>query len=189
MFEVAALYVDPMGPYSRMATEVFDAERDATTYQGPLPVVAHPPCGPWGKLAWRCKHQDPYLGLLAVEQVRTFGGVLEHPVGSRLFKEAGIPLGDLNDPWRPVDEFGGYTWRVRQVDWGHRAEKDTLLYIVGTETLPPMPQQLDPSLFPVERMGKLERRLTPPPLAWWLCAIAAECAGYNRSGGTDGRDL
>ena len=42
---VAALYVEPDGPYSNLdGVEVWDEARDARTYAGPHPVVAHPPC-------------------------------------------------------------------------------------------------------------------------------------------------
>ena len=47
---VAALYVDVnRGPYPSIeGVDVWGAERDATVYDGALPVVAHPPCGHWG---------------------------------------------------------------------------------------------------------------------------------------------
>jgi hypothetical protein len=175
--QIAALYVDPTGPYPQLLDEGdwFDQERDARTFAGGKPVVAHPPCGPWGKLAWRCTHQDRTTGFHAVAEVRRNGGVLEHPMGSQLFQECGIPVGDWDNPERETDAWGGYTIRVRQADWGHRGEKDTILYIVGTAELPPMPHQLDATLRPVQNMGKRERRLSPGAFAWWLCAIAARC--------------
>lgn len=173
---VAALYVDPLGPYPSLVADGawYDEQRDATTFPGDRPAVAHPPCGPWGKLAWRCKSQERSAALHALEVVRHCGGVLEHPIGSRLFEFAGIPT----SPWTPereLDAWGGYTLRIPQIEWGHRAEKATIFYIVGTAELPPLPHQLGAEPFPVERMGKPERRLTPPALAWWLCAVAARC--------------
>ena len=65
--DVAVLYADlASGPYpSRVVdcwgqatklgyqTDMFtQPERDARQYAGPLPVVAHPPCGPWGLFSW-----------------------------------------------------------------------------------------------------------------------------------------
>ena len=39
---VAALYVEPDGPYAGLdGVEVWDEARDARTYAGPQPVVAH----------------------------------------------------------------------------------------------------------------------------------------------------
>ena len=69
---VAALYVDLNGIYPRLLGEdhCWDSERNALSYQGPHPVIAHPPCGPWGRFKAFCTKQDPLLALRAVEQVR-----------------------------------------------------------------------------------------------------------------------
>ncbi len=49
---VAALFVDPNGVYAGLeGVEVWDEERDARLYDGPYPVVAHPPCNHWCQLA------------------------------------------------------------------------------------------------------------------------------------------
>ena len=50
MRTIAALYVDPKGCYSGLeGVEVWDETRDARGYDGPWPVVAHPPCERWGR--------------------------------------------------------------------------------------------------------------------------------------------
>lgn len=179
-WKVAALYVDPSGPYGAYAVDSYDVERDARTYEGPFPVVAHPPCGPWGKYKARC-NQDPDAARHAVEAVRRFGGIFEHPIGSTLFAELGIPTA----PWtpdRPTDEYGGYTIRIPQWHFGHRGEKDTILYIVGTDELPPLPfnEGDTDDQVKIERMGKRERRLTPGPMAWWMCNVASRCRPPGR---------
>lgn len=125
---VAALYVDPGGPYPVLVREWFDESRDARTYTGPLPVVAHPPCGPWGPLRFLCTKQDKSTGPHAVAMVRAFGGVLEHPAQSTLFRACALPWpGELPDAW------GGRSYEVRQVAWGHACEKPTWLYVVGID--------------------------------------------------------
>jgi hypothetical protein len=135
---VAALYIDPRGPYPSMSgVNAWDATRDAKRYRGPWPIVAHPPCGPWGQLRHLSKHDDPTCAPRAVAQVRKCGGVLEHPCGSKLWDHCGLPR-----PGRGRDAFGGYTVEVCQVDWGHVARKRTWLYCVGVplsahETRPP----------------------------------------------------
>lgn len=134
---VAALYIDPRGPYPKIAcVDCWDLRRDATKYDGPWPVVAHPPCGPWGALRHLYKGGERALALVAVDQVRRWGGVLEHPAHSRLFDHCSLPR-----PGELPDEFGGVTVAVSQVDFGHVARKPTWLYLVGVRVprlaLPP----------------------------------------------------
>jgi hypothetical protein len=47
---IAALYVERGGPYFGIeGVDPWDEARDARTYAGPHPVVAHPPCERWGR--------------------------------------------------------------------------------------------------------------------------------------------
>ena len=136
---VAVLYADPRGPYPSIeGVDVWDEERDARFYEGPHPVVAHPPCGPWGHMLRFCGPrllaQKP-LATLAIAQVRRWGGVLEHPVGSGLWRApVNLPrptTADQLDLVQVVDEHGGFSVRLNQVAWGHACLKPTLLYCVG----------------------------------------------------------
>lgn len=84
---VAALFVDPKGCYAGLPdVELWDEARDARLYDGPHPVVAHPPCSTWCQLASvnekRYGHaigDDGGCFASALDAVRTWGGVLEHP--------------------------------------------------------------------------------------------------------------
>lgn len=129
---VAALYVARNGPYFGLlgVDQCWDVERDATTYRGPWPIVAHPACGPWGKLRhlYRGGEGGPELAIKAVDQVRQWGGVLEHPAHSRLWLHCGLPK-----PGEPADEHGGYTVAINQCDWGHTCRKPTWLYCVRVD--------------------------------------------------------
>ncbi len=187
---IAALYVDVLrGPYVALGCDAWGEERDATNYSGPYPVVAHPPCGPWGRLHHLCGPAllaQKGLGPLAFQQVRRWGGVLEHPAHSALWKAVGAP-----PPGGPPDRYGGFTVAVEQWWWGHRAVKPTWIYIVGfTAQLPPIPtptttrppsggraaRARDPKLRSMtERLSKTERHLTPPAFARWLIEIASSC--------------
>ena len=183
---VAALYIDPRGPYPKMpGVDCWDAERDAENYAGPWPVVAHPPCGPWGKLRHLYSGNEAPLGLVAFMHVRRWGGVLEQPAGSRLFAAAGAPPpGGCDDAW------GGTTMIVNQCDWGHVARKPTWVYRVGVDTLRIMvPEPREPTHWcsggrtkrpgmgaavppGIKVCSAQQRRRTPPAFAEWLVALA-----------------
>lgn len=131
MRTVAALYIDPRGPYPGMeGVDCWDEARDATTYGGSHPIIAHPPCGPWGQLRALCRYQRRDLAPRAVAQVRRWGGVLEHPRGSLLWKEHDLAL---LLPGVAPDRHGGFTISVEQVAWGHACRKPTWLYLVGVD--------------------------------------------------------
>jgi hypothetical protein len=164
--------------------EVFDLERDARSYDGPWPVVAHPPCRAWGRLRAFSKPRpdERNLGRLAVALVREFGGVLEHPVGSTLWFAQNLP--------RPGerDSFGGWTLAAPQKWWGHKAEKSSFFYVVGCEprNQPDIPLLLGAAEYVVQtgkharsrpHISKDERELTPPQLARWLVELASRCKG------------
>jgi hypothetical protein len=193
MSMIAALYIDPRGPYPKLLgpEACWDEARDARLYEGPWPVVAHPPCGPWGKLAFCSKYQPKDCGPRAVEQVRAFGGVLEHPRGSKLWAHCGLPR-----PGELPDEFGGITIEVDQVRWGHVARKTTWLYLVAVREVGPIPPPREPThwcsgfrssrgKYPAnyKRTGcavppgikvcsAQQRRRTPVAFAEWLIALA-----------------
>jgi len=188
---VSALYVDTeRGPYPDLlgVERCYGGERDARTFWGPGPVIAHPPCGPWGSMRKFCTKQDSSLAPLAVAQVRKYGGVLEHPCGSLLWRHCGMPR-----PFRRLPSFVGREWalQVDQVRWGHPCRKRTWLFFVGVtpRELPPLP----PMRTPTHRIGGLgstsklpqlgggrssTAHLTPSSFAEWLL----RSVGYVPSG-------
>jgi hypothetical protein len=177
--DVAVLYVDPFGPYPKLVEHWWDEKRDARNYAGPWPVIAHPPCGPWGTLAWSCSRQDKSLGPIAVEQVRRFGGVLEHPAHSKLWDHCEMPA-----PYSLPDRFGGRTIAVDQVRWGHVAIKRTWLYLVGVAAAGPNPppreathtvtfsNRVNRERLP--EMKKKDRHITPVDFARYLISLAQQ---------------
>lgn len=156
---IAALYVDPGGPYPHInGVEWWGLPyRDARAYNGPHPVVAHPPCGPWSsKVRKLYKGNEHDCALRAVEQVRKYGGVLEHPAGSKLWEACNLPephgivrprcycsgshilenglcpaCGKRDEAF--YDTHHGYALAVNQCDWGHVCRKPTWLYLVGVQ--------------------------------------------------------
>jgi hypothetical protein len=147
MRTVAALCVSGRSIYRHMPGVVaFDQYRDARTFLGGMPVVAHPPCRCWSKyLSHQAKPKDRAgemaLGLWCVDQVIRYGGVLEHPAGSRLFEVADLPLpGDFADPFL-------YTVYVEQSWFGFPTRKPTWVLVSGVPPadLAPFPFSLDSS--------------------------------------------
>ena len=108
---------------------IWTIERDARKYAGPYPVIAAPPCAQFSRLRHFARDDAEARSCAprAVEQVREFGGVLEHPAQSLLWKEFNLPAPGGID----TDEFGGWTLECHQFDFGHVALKKTWLYIVG----------------------------------------------------------
>ena len=50
--KVAALFVEKNGCYSDIPyIDLWPEDRDAKQYKGPYPIIAHPPCQRWGKIA------------------------------------------------------------------------------------------------------------------------------------------
>src|SRR5260221_7502921 len=96
---IAALYVMPRGPYYGLSgVEPWGFERDARLYAGPWPVVAHPPCQRWCRFAKGIEKQYGYKvgddgGCFeaALNAVRTYGGVLEHPAYSLAWRAFDLP--------------------------------------------------------------------------------------------------
>jgi hypothetical protein len=101
--------------------------------------------------------------------VRKNGGVLEHPNGSILFREANLPL-----PGGLPDEYGGRTIQVYQGHYGHRGPKNTLLYIVGYNELSHN-KRAPPVIKNVANMSKAEREATPLEFCKYLINIASKC--------------
>src|SRR5262245_39628608 len=138
---VAALYVEKGGIYYGLPdVDPWDEERDARLYAGPWPVVAHPPCGTWSRnlcfvneARWGKKvGDDGGCFAAALEAVRNFGGVLEHPAYSVAWERFGLPK-PIAGGWTRSFLDAGYTIEVSQVAYGHAARKRTWLYAVGCE--------------------------------------------------------
>lgn len=192
---IAVLFARTDSVYKTLpGLDVYDVDRDARTFTGAGPVIAHPPCRAWGTLKHMAKPREGERELApwAVAVVRKNGGVLEHPKRSALWKDAALAMPRAH---MGRDAWGGFTICVPQMWWGHRAEKATYLYIVGIEPteLPPLPFALgieatakigtggrtkdgkrkkagDPGFLP--EMSANNRERTPADFARWLVALA-----------------
>lgn len=187
---VAVLFARKNSIYKTLpGVDVWDQQRDALNWPGGCPVVAHPPCRAWGQLR-RWANPEPgekRLALWAVEQLRRWGGVLEHPAQSTLWPVAGLP-----EPGH-IDAWGGWTLVIDQNWWGHRARKRTRLYIHGCapSEIPDYPLRLGEATHTLglgrnncrrrrPSITKIEREATPLDLAKWLVELAQRCSDESR---------
>lgn len=138
---VAALFVQPDGCYAGMPdVDAWPESRDARTYAGPLPVVAHPPCQRWGRLGavnfvrWGGEHNRPGndAGCFAsaLESVRRWGGVLEHPADTVAWPTYHLPR-PASIGWTGGWQPGEWVCEVWQSAYGHKANKRTWLLYCG----------------------------------------------------------
>lgn len=146
MTVVAALFVQNPGIYPELlgAEHCWDEARDARKYAGPHPVVAHPPCARWCRLAesvyartGKEEHRpgnDAGCFAAALAAVRAYGGVLEHPAQSKAWASHDLLTPGQFPQWERVifDPRGDY-WvcEVWQSAYGHLAPKRTWLLYCG----------------------------------------------------------
>ena len=178
---VAALYVDPAGVYASLpAVDMWDELRDARRYEGPYPVVAHPPCERWGRLwhtkAGAVKGDDGGTFAAALVAVRRYGGVLEHPAVSGAWDAFGLNRPPMDGGWVAADWLHGYegwTCCVFQGAYGHFAPKATWLYAHGVPALPELRWGVhDPGGRCQDAKPRNLRWRTPQPFAQLLVDLA-----------------
>jgi hypothetical protein len=138
---IAALFVETNGCYFGLPdVDPWDQARDARLYDGPHPVVAHPPCQRWGNFWFGGTHKGSKRYVLgddggcfeaALTAVRKWGGVIEHPHGSRAWDHFRLNKPPREGGWVSADFEGGWTCCVDQGAYGHRARKATWLYVHG----------------------------------------------------------
>ena len=140
---VAALYVEADGPYAGLdSVDIWPIKRDARLYDGPHPVVAHPPCNRWCQIASINVSQGHFkLGddggcfASALDAVRKFGGILEHPARTYAWKAYGLPTPLSCGGWIRTLFDNGWVCEVEQGNYGCPAPKPTWLYAVNVKLL------------------------------------------------------
>lgn len=141
--------------YKSLDCDVWDKDRNARLFDGPGPIIAHPPCRAWGRFAHRSKHDDyeKSHAIWSIEQIRRLGGVMEHPAFSRV--------------WELLDD--DETSIVLDQHWfGHPARKRTRLFYNLPTKPPQFPLRLERIQRPVEFMSEAQREHTPRAFAQWL---------------------
>jgi hypothetical protein len=173
---IAALYVAENGCYWNLPDiDPWNEARDARKYDGPWPVVAHPPCERWGRY-WgggpmlHGTSRQKKLGddggcfAAALAAVRKWGGVLEHPEASHAFRAHGLATPSWRGGWAHAgDAFGGRVCCVAQGNYGHRGRKLTWLYACGVSlpvldwSIPVMQIKLEDGFHSTEERARLRK--------------------------------
>jgi hypothetical protein len=167
---IAALYVETNGCYFGLPeVDPWDEPRDARLYDGPHPIVAHPPCQRWGRY-WHGAPRKPHQYQLgedggcfasALEHVRRYGGVLEHPKDSHAWARFGLKKPPSEGGWIIADDMNGWACCVWQGHYGHLSGKATWLYACGTElpdlTWGPCEQRIHPRALELHGYEKARR--------------------------------
>ncbi len=185
---IAALFVQTNGSYFGLeGVDPWDESRDARKYEGPHPVVAHPPCSRWCQLAYinqkRYGHKvgdDGGCFAAALAAVRRWGGILEHPAFSYAWPAFALARPPRAGWSRLI--CGGWVAQVSQGAYGHRARKLTWLYYFGHQAPPPLKWEVpEPTAqvsfcknhgnSPLPRLSKKEAAKTPPAFRDLLVSI------------------
>ena len=138
---IAALYVQTNGCYFGLeGVDPWDEARDARLYDGPWPVVAHPPCERWSIMGICRGYYDGKDGGCfesALANVRRCGGILEHPAHTLAWRTFGLPV-PSGVGWVRSMFSSGWACEVDQRHYGHRVRKPTWLFYVGDDPPPVM---------------------------------------------------
>ena len=140
-------------------------------------MIAHPPCRHWSAFTAQQALQDGKeaemaLAIWAVDQLREWGGVLEHPAHSRLWDRLGLPMpGSRSGDLAAVE--------VWQAWWGYPLRKRTWLLFskvdpAGLE----YPFRLDGgnNRRKQQLMSRNQRKATCEPFARWLVDAVKQTA-------------
>lgn len=175
---VPVYYVSRKSNYKKDSRfDCYDVGRDAFQVIPSVPFIAHPPCRLFSRLRKfsNAPVTEKRLAFKAMRDVRKFGGVVEHPLSSTLWKSFNV-----GKPSAP-DRFGGYLISVNLSWFGFPAEKKTGLYIVGIpySDLPSLPLKFDAITHVISSSRKSAKKelkgdarsATPKALCDWLFTV------------------
>lgn len=163
--------------------DVYDAEKNALTFEKRGPIIAHPPCRLWSQMRGMANWvpAEKWYFPWSIGLVRRYGGIVEHPRSSSGWaKYCGQALRFPEQ----YDNYGGFLLFINQFDFGLPFNKPTGLYIVGANKndLPPIPLNMDARQYIVLRStlshklglkeaSKKMRSHTPDGLKFWMYEV------------------
>jgi len=152
--------------------------RNALKTKSKRAAIYHPPCKNWSILRGlsNVTPVQRWLAIWSLIRVRRYGGILEHPEKSLLFKKY------IKLPGQGIDEFGGFSIATDLHSFGFPAKKKTWLYIVGCtpRELPPLPMNFNAITHVVgttnkksdlKELSKSTREKTPIAMCLWLAEV------------------
>ena len=176
---VQVLFTQIKSTYLNLGCDCFDIHRNALSIKSKCPAIYHPPCRAWSRMRTFSKVPvgERFLAIWSISRVRRFGGIVEQPAGSKLWDFLNLPM-----PGSGYDIFGGFSISLDQHWFGHKAKKNTWLYIKGCylNDLPPYPLNFDcvthclnSSLktSKLKELSKNKRSYTPILFAEWLIEV------------------
>lgn len=186
---VQVLFTQAKSTYLDLGCDCYDLQRNALSIKSKLPAIYHPPCRAWSRMRTFSKVPvgERFLAIWSVSRVRRYGGIVEQPAGSKLWKFLDLPM-----PGSGYDIFGGFSISIDQHWFGHKAKKNTWLYIKGCSVndLPPYPMNFDlithclnSSLKSrrLKELSKNKRSYTPILFAEWLIEVVNIIKNRNHS--------
>jgi len=144
--------------------EVYDEKRNARSYTGTFPVIAHPPCRGYSAFTrhWaKPRPGEKDLAFFCTERMLLNGGVLEHPAHSRYVRnfkmDKRFRIATIHQSW-----------------WGYPTTKKTWLLMPAHYKLPEIPFSLkmqgkEKQIF--ENMSHFDRHRTTLEFATWLIKL------------------
>lgn len=169
--KVPVLFVHQRSNYKKVpGFDCYDENRNALTYTGSCPVIAHPPCRLWSRLRSfsNAPASEKNLAIWSINLVRKIGGIVEHPYDSKLWDEINCPsVGEF-------DKFGGTSFVFDQFDFGYYTRKRTRIYIVGLNSLSELPRlnlRFEPVARKFDNLSPKQRSETTRELCLWFLEI------------------
>ena len=157
---IPVLFTQKNSNYNKIQIiDCYDEKRDALSFNARIPLIAHPPCRKFSKLRGlsTAPTKEKQLAFFALAQVRMFGGILEHPRSSTLWKEGNFNLDGS------VDSYGGFLRSVDLSWFGFPARKKTMLYFCGIAPgqLPPFPISFNAITHVISNSYKSDKKEIP----------------------------
>lgn len=177
--KTVVLFAQADSTYKELDCDVYDIERNALSCKSKKACIYHPPCRTWGRLrSFANVHPGEHLlAVWSILRIWRYGGVLEHPAGSKLWN-----IMSLAKPGQGLDNRGGYSISIDQSWFGHPCKKNTWLYIKGCtiSEIPAFPLRFDLIQYCIssnskktglKEVSKKWREKTPVELANYLIRI------------------